>query len=63
VDGAIDPTAAQQRGVGGIDDRIDGKPGDVAKFDADPVLERFRPRQRRPRFDSKQPGTPGFLND
>jgi len=37
VNGAIDPAAAEQRSVGGIDDRIDRQPRDIAEFDADPV--------------------------
>lgn len=37
MDGAIDPAAAKQGLVGGIDDGIDGKRGDVAFDDVDAV--------------------------
>jgi hypothetical protein len=33
VDRAIDPAAAEQRGIGGVDDRIDGELGNVAAHD------------------------------
>ena len=37
VDRAIDAAATQQRGIGGIDDRVDGKRGDVPLDDCDSV--------------------------
>jgi hypothetical protein len=37
MDGTIDATPAEQRGVGGVDDRIDVQPGDVALDDSDPI--------------------------
>jgi hypothetical protein len=36
---AIDTTAAQQRGIGSIDDGIDSQPCYVAKLDADPATQ------------------------
>ncbi len=33
MDGAVDPAAAEQRAVGGIDDGVDGEPRDVALDD------------------------------
>src|SRR6266851_3864280 len=33
MDGAVDTAAAQQRSIGGVDDGVDGKPGDVADDD------------------------------
>jgi hypothetical protein len=35
VDGTIDSTAAEQRGIRGIDDRIDPQAGDVARGQPD----------------------------
>src|SRR5258708_19162680 len=34
MDRAIDTAAAEQRGIGRVDDRVDGQPGDVAALDA-----------------------------
>src|SRR5437762_1807319 len=50
MDRAIDSTAAQQRGIGGIDDGIDRQPRYIAKLDADPaaqcVVDCHRPSHR-----------------
>ncbi len=35
VDRAVDPAAAEQRGVRGVDDDVDGLPGDVAPDEGD----------------------------
>jgi len=35
MDSAIDPTTAEQRGVGGVDDGIDRQFGDIAGMDSD----------------------------
>jgi hypothetical protein len=35
VDGAVNPAAAQQRAVGGVDDRVDRQVGDVPFDDFD----------------------------
>jgi hypothetical protein len=39
MDGAIDPASAEQRGVSGIDDRIDIEPGDIAGKEPDAAME------------------------
>ncbi len=38
VDRPVDPAAAEQGGIRGIDDRVDGKPRDVAALQADAVI-------------------------
>src|SRR5438067_2380068 len=48
VNRAIDPAAAKQRRIGGIDDRIDRQPGDIAEFNADAVGESTRHRHLLP---------------
>jgi hypothetical protein len=60
VDRAIDPATAEQRGVGGVDDRIDGKPSDVGELDADPVMRCFHAGHLSRIRDSRRP-KPGRL--
>ena len=54
VNGAVDATAAEQRAVGGIDDGIDGKCGDVAFEDLDPLAHAFLSRMPRLCFPSAE---------
>ena len=41
MDGAVHPAAAEQRAVGGVDDRVDVERGDVGDDDVEPRVADF----------------------